>query len=180
MAEGHVNALHPVQDTLVVVDLTAFPGPAIFPPLLGETEQEFYRCHYSSIRTHQQKAVPHVSTYNFWILPVDGTATSASHLKTIQLQQAHGYNLKASVRAITAHKASGRLCFIHTNTNNYHLLPMACAKSHKGLHLLWELVDQGAWMDHVASLMLDSAWHIIFLTKVEHALYHELTHHGPQ
>ena len=165
MAEGYVNALHYVQDTLVLVDLTAFLGPAIFPPLLGETEKELYRCHHSSIRIHQQKAVPHISTYNFWILPVDGTATSASHLKTIQLQQAHGYNLKASVRAIMAHKASGRLCHFHTNTNNYHLLPiLACVKGLEDFHLMWELVDQGAWMDHVASLMLDSAWHIICLT----------------
>ena len=65
MADGHVNALHYVQDTLVLVDLTAFPVPAIFPPLLGETEQELYRCHYSSIRTHQQILVPNISTYNF-------------------------------------------------------------------------------------------------------------------
>ena len=76
-----------------------------------------------------------ISTYNFWILPVDGTVTSASHLKTIQLQQTHGYNLKASVRAIMAHKSSGRLCYFHTNTNNCHLLPiLACVKGLEDLH----------------------------------------------
>ena len=114
----------------------SFPWPAIFPPLLGETERKLYRCHHSSIRTHQQRAVPHVSTYNFWILLIDGTATSASHLKTIQLQQDHGYNLEASVRAIMAHKASGRLCYFHTSTNNYHLLPiLASVKESRGLAL---------------------------------------------
>ena len=35
MAVGHVNALHYMQDITVLVDLPAFPGPWIYPPLLG-------------------------------------------------------------------------------------------------------------------------------------------------
>ena len=42
MAASHVNALHYVQSITVQVNPPVFPGPLIYPPLLGEAEQALY------------------------------------------------------------------------------------------------------------------------------------------
>ena len=109
-AVGHVNVPHYmyVQDITVPVDLLAFPGPWVYPPLLGKAEQALYHRRWPVICTHQlEQAIPWVSIYNFIILPTDGGATSGRHLETVHFHQAHGYKLNASVGAIMAHKVSG-------------------------------------------------------------------------
>ena len=54
MAVGHVNASHYIQDIMVLVDTAVFPGPWLFPPLLGEAKQALCcRCYLTS-HTHQQ------------------------------------------------------------------------------------------------------------------------------
>ena len=116
--------------------------------------------------------MPTMSTYNFHIPPTDGVTASVRHLETVQLRQAHGDKLNASVGAIMAHKVSGQLSYF-PSANNYRLLvsPVTVERL-EDLGSLQGLVDGRSWTDHGASLMQDSAWRVVCVTNVEYYVYH--------
>ena len=176
MAANHIVAPHYVGNITVSVDPPAFPGPWIYPALLEDAERALYHRRYLAIRTHQRKHVmPRMSNYNFRIPTTDGMTASMRHLETVHLRQAHGYKLNVSVGAIMTHKVSGRLCYFHASANNYRLLVSpATVERLEDLRSLQGLVDGRSWMDHVASLMPDSAWCVVCVTNVEYYVYHNL------
>ena len=74
-----------------------------------------------------------------------------------------------------AHKVSGRLHYFHPSANNYSwLVSSATVEWIEDLGSLQDLVDGQSWTDHAASLMPDSAWHVVYITNVEYYLYHNL------
>ena len=114
MAANHIVAPHYVANITVLVDPPAFPGPWIYPELLGDAERTLYHLRYPAIQTRQRKQmVPRMSTYNFRISPMEGVAAIMRHLEAVHLRQAHVYKLNASVGAIMAHKVSGQLHYFH-------------------------------------------------------------------
>ena len=152
MAANQIVALHYVPNITLPVDPPAFPGPWIYPALLGDAERSLFHRRYPAIRTRQrEQAMPRISTYDFRIPPAEGVAASLRHLETVHLRQAHGYKLNASVGAIMAHKVSGRLRYFHPSANNYRLLVSpATVERIEDLGSLQDLVDGQSWTDHVA------------------------------
>ena len=169
-------APHYVPNIMLPVDPPAFPGPWIYPALLGDAERSLFHRRYPAIWTRQrEQALPRISTYNFRIPPADGVAASLRHLETVHLWQAHGYKLNASVGAIMAHKVSGRLRYFHASANNYRLLVSpATVERIEDLGSLQGLVDGRSWTDHAAGLMPDSAWRVVCVTNMEYYVYHDL------
>ena len=155
MAANHIIAPHYVPNITVPIDPPAFPGPWIYPALLGDAERALFHRPYPAIWTRQrEQAVPRISTYNFCIPPEDGVAASVRYPETVHLWQAHGYKLNASVGAIMAHKVSGGLCYFHASTKNYRLLVSpGTVEWIEDLGSLQGLVDGRSWKDHVAGLM---------------------------
>ena len=80
MVVGHVNAPHYMQDITVLVDLSIFLGPCIYPPLLGEAWQALHRRCLIIPTRQREHTVPQFSRYNFHIPPPDGASVSATHL----------------------------------------------------------------------------------------------------
>ena len=143
---------------------------------MAEAERALYCLCYPLICTQlRERAVPRLNIYNFHIPPTDRESTSARHLETVHIWEAHGYKLNASVGAIMAHKMSGHHCYFHGIANNCRLLT---SPVHIGgledLLALEDLVNAHSWTNHRASLMPDSAWWVVFITKVEFDLCHDL------
>ena len=176
MAANQIVAPHYVPNITLPVDPPAFPGPWIYPALLGDAKRSLFHRRYPAIQTRQrEQALPRISTYNFRIPPTDGVAASLRHLETVHLRLAHGYKLNASIGTIMAHKVSGRMRYFHPSANNYRLLVSpATVEQIEDLGSLQDLVDGQSRTDHAVSLMPDSAWHVVCVTNVEFYVYHNM------
>ena len=110
------------KDNAVPMNPLAFPGPAIFPALLGEAGQALLIC-----TSQQEYALPRVSMYNFRILLEDGwqtvpitwkQCTKVRATATRWWEQSWPTRCPAALLTVPlAHQ-----CYFHTSADNYCLL----------------------------------------------------------
>ena len=163
------------------MDRTAFPGPPYFHHCWEKLNKSSIGAIAHRFAPTNREQCPMLALTTFESYPLMGLppvpVTSRPYSSTRPMAK---ISKPRSQQSLPTKHLAGCATFTLTPTTNPCCPYWQVLKSLEDLLLLWEMIDQGVWVDHVASLMLESAWHIICLTNNEHALYHELIHHGPQ